>query len=167
MRPFAYVMAVTLSVLAMGLGPTAANAEPAPATDQVLRAPLDSFVAAFNRWDLRLPDRSFAEDCVVVDIFPPFVWSGAGAAQRWWGLLAGTDEASHRRKAALRQHLEVGAIEALTTRGDQAQFNVPATLTYVSAGASHTIHGRWIIAERRTPAGWRISAHAWATIDQD
>lgn len=134
-----------------------------PSKSQLV-APLDRFIAAFNRWDARLPKDAFTDDCTVLDIFPPFQWSGPDAPVRWWKDLAGADRASHARKAALHEHLLRGRPNAIAVTASSANFNVPAVLTYVRNGAQHEIRGRWIINERLTDSGWRISAHAWATI---
>jgi hypothetical protein len=156
--------AALLMLAALGWGQSAAGA---PSSNEPLLLPLDRFIAGFNRWDEELPSGAFTEDCTVLDIFPPFEWKGVRAPYRWWGDLAGRDRRTHERRAALREQIERGPPDAVTIVGARASFNVPATISYLRNGALHHVRGRWIINEKLTASGWRISAHAWATLTTD
>ena len=153
-------LALALSLL-MTAAPTRASASPAE-----LLQPVDRFVEAFNRWDLAYPEDVFTPDCVVVDIFPPFLWQGRGAPQAWWRALAGDNAAEHARRAALHEHLTHGAVAALQQTDLSAKFDLPATLTYQRGGVSRTITGRWIFTETPTARGWRITSHTWTSLSE-
>lgn len=142
-----------------------ASADERPSESELLK-PVEEWVEAFNRWEIKYPQSSFTDDAVVVDQFPTFLWVGAGSARMWWIALNGDSEQEHERRRALAQHLELGPVQFLQSDGKSAYFVRPATLTWISRGKTHEMKASWIATERLVGGSWRITSHAWAPLTE-
>jgi hypothetical protein len=98
------------------------------APDASMMQPVQRWIAAYNAGAAPLPEDIFADDAVVTDEFPPFVWVGKTGEHAW----ASAIDAFIRPG---RQHVSVGAAQSFqsTRDGTRVSFVLPATLTFTSS----------------------------------
>ncbi len=101
----------------------------------------------------------YTSDAVVVDEFPPFIWTGADSGRVWFVAL-------DRVLANLKMHglkvVAAPASEYLQT-GNDAYEIVPLTLDGMEgAKASHET-GTLTFTFRRSGSTWKISSQVWTT----
>jgi hypothetical protein len=144
-----------------GLVATPAMSQTPDATQ--LMQPVNRLANAINTAAEACPEGVFTADSAVFDDFAPFRWTGRQTGCAWYGALVGTDAPTRAAFLALHARLTLGA--PMFTRGpaDEVYFVVPSTFLFDSdAGKRISQTASWIMIERRTPAGWLITGHAWA-----
>jgi ketosteroid isomerase-like protein len=128
------------------------------APDASMMQPVQRWIAAYNAGAAPLPEDIFADDAVVTDEFPPFVWVGKTGEHAW----ASAIDAFIRPG---RQHVSVGAAQSFqsTRDGTRVSFVLPATLTFTSSrtGGRITEHALWQFVLERSAAEWKIAADTW------
>jgi hypothetical protein len=132
---------------------------PAPAaTDPAILKPVDALMAAVvagNGAGVRAAYQSTAE---IVDEFPPFHWSGAGAATRWSNGFAKLLESDGMSQISVTR----AGPPAVSVDGPHAYAVVPAQFSYVAAGKRQTERADWTFALVELPkTGWHIASSAW------
>jgi ketosteroid isomerase-like protein len=95
----------------------------------------------------------------ILDEFPPHAWHGATACADWW-----KDFNAYNEKNGITDPVAaLGTPWSVDVRGDRAYFVAPATYAYKQDGKPlKELHSVFTVALRRTKAGWRITAWAWA-----
>ena len=119
---------------------------------------LDGLAQAASSGDLKAAERLWTNSPTVVDDFPPFVWRGTKAVDRWWD-----DFGSSSKRAGMSDvHVQLSAAAVSDVEGDRAYVVVPGVITGLMKGKAFRLTGRNTAVLDRTPAGWRIAAWTWA-----
>jgi len=131
--------------------------------DAAMLSPAQQWIDAFNAARTPLPEAVFAEDVVITDTFPPYVWSGKTAAHAWSEAL---NEGIHS-PLLKREHVETAAPRAflINDAGDRVSFVLPATLTYEEDGKPYVVRAAWQFVLVKGAEGWRITADTWTRTD--
>lgn len=147
--------AVVWMALAMSLG-TAAHAQTPDA--QVL-APINTFIAAFNKGDVTTAAATHAAeaDLVILDEVPPYLWRGAKAFEAWMGDLG----ADAKAKGITDQHVAISAPTRVERQGADAYVIVPTVYTFKQQGVAMRERAQITFALRKGAAGWLIHAWTW------
>ena len=119
-------------------------------------AAVHQFTAGFNKSDATMMMDACASETGIIDDFPPHEWMSCGD---WWKAFV----------AFSKQDGDTGATVTLGTpthvdvTGNVAYVVVPTTYTFKHRGKPVTETGStWTLVVKNTPAGWRITAWAWA-----
>lgn len=145
------LIAVTLALLA----PPASAQTPAD-----VMAPIRQFTDGFNKGDVATALAACAAETSIIDEFPPFVWSGAGACARW----ASDYDADSKKKG-----ITAGAVTMSTPRhhevaGDRAYVVIPVSYQVTQKGKQVKQTGAVMtVTLRKGAAGWKITAWSWST----
>jgi len=122
-------------------------------------------IAVVHRWTDAFVRRSFntdiapcAEDAVVIDDLPPYVWQGPGACSNWFKAF----EAWTSRAGVTNAVITLGEIRHLDFDGGFAYLVAPGTLSYIKAGKPVNFFGTITMVLRKRESDWRISGVAWA-----
>ena len=122
-------------------------------------ATVRQFVNGFNTGDMKSAAAACDSPAFVIDDFPPHAWAGATACADWARAYA----------ASVRDAGITGGIVTMGTplhddvTGDRAYVVVPTTFAYKLHGKPVVETGaEWTLALKKTAAGWRIEAWAWA-----
>jgi hypothetical protein len=131
-----------------------------------LLAPVNAWVSAFNSGQTAFPSDAFTDDGTVIDEFAPYTWSKDRATVRqWYAYLVGADSPERRAKfLSYKEHLWIGAPHDVQQKGDAAYLVFNAVVTFLDGGKTVSQPGTFVVVERRTPQGWRISANSWAIV---
>jgi ketosteroid isomerase-like protein len=151
MKYFA-VFAMFLALSAVGGGRSVAS--DASGTMSIVNAFLD----AFNKADTKGIAATCTSPAFVLDDFPPHTWSGATACGDW----ANAFVAFAKAQVFTDNAVTVGKPLYDAVTGDRAYVVLDATYTYKDHGKPVKEAGVWTLVLKKTAAGWRIAAWAWA-----
>lgn len=148
-----YTMLIALT-LAFAPHPQATGSQSA-----AVMAPINQFVDAFNKADMKAALAACTDVTSIIDEFPPHEWHGAGACAKW---LADYDA------DATKNGIKNGVVKLMSAR----HVDVTASRAYVVMVADYLYwqNGKplqesgstFTFALRKTDAGWRIIGWAWA-----
>ena len=104
-----------------------------------------------------------ADEVVIVENFPPFLFTGSSAFDRW--------------RDGFRAHAERNGLSELQWRfgepqdfardGDRAFFTLPTTWSGRAHGRPFSEHGGWAFVLEEADRRWRIRGYAWAVTSKD
>ena len=145
---------VAVALSAMLALPASARAPLTP--DAAMLQPIQEWIAAYNAGTAPLPEEIFTQDVVIIDEFPPFVWTGISGEHRW------AKEIDAFMKPG-QQHASAGAARRFqsTTSGDRVSFVLPATLTISRGKRKFTERALWFYVLVKTSHAWKIAADTW------
>lgn len=127
-----------------------------------LAADKDDIMAVLTQWndtDEAKAVATCAEDAAVVDEIPPFEWHGPGACSRWQ-----KDYDAYVEKHGLTEVAgTIGNPRRLIITAERAYVVLPTTFAFTQNGKRVNQTATATFALRKTAAGWRITAWAWAT----
>jgi len=131
---------------------------PASAQTAVL-APVNQFVDAFNKGDVKTMLATCADQTSILDEFPPHEWHGTGACAKW-----GSDfEADAKKNGITDGVVTLSKPSHVDITADRAYVVIPANYTYKQKGKQVSEVGSIItLALQKLPAGWRITGWSWA-----
>ena len=144
----------------LALTAAALLAAPAATTDQTdVVATVKQFVVAFNAGDTTAMAAACAPQAVIIDEFPPHVWSGANACIVWAN--------------AFNADAEMNKItEPVVTLGKTMHVDVTGNVAYVVMMANYTFkkNGKPVketnsiltISLAKGAGGWKMTGWAWA-----
>src|SRR5450432_1794600 len=120
---------------------------------------VNQFIDGFNKGDLKAAAAACADQISIIDEFSPHEWHGAGAFAKWvndFDADAKQSETTDGLVTLLKpRHIDV--------TGDHAYVVIPANYAFKKQGKPAMETGSIItIALQTSPAGWRITAWAWA-----
>jgi hypothetical protein len=95
-------------------------------------------------------------DVVIVENFPPFVFHGAGAVERWAAAFR-----AHIRDLGELRHVFDAPFEAVVS-GERAYLSLPTTWTGMAQGRAFTERGGWAFALVQEGGAWRVGGYGWA-----
>lgn len=106
---------------------------------------------------LASPKDAFADrDVTIIENFPPYVFEGAGAVERW----------SDRMRAHLAGVTGLvhafGPAQDFSRSGDDVYFSLPTTWRGVARGRPFVEHGGWAFVLTRQRGEWRVRGYGWA-----
>lgn len=122
-------------------------------------APINQFVDAFNKGDMKAVLAACTDVTSIIDEFPPHEWHGAGACARW---VADYDA------DATKNGIKNGVVKLMNTRhvdvtASRAYVVMVADYLYWQNGKPFQESGStFTFALRKTEAGWSIIGWAWA-----
>jgi len=133
-----------------------ARVAPSPA---MLR-PVERIVGFMETLDPTALEGAFADgpDVVVIDSFPPFVFTGRGAGERW-----GAGFRAHAADHAGLRH-EFGPAQEFSVSGDTGFFSLPITWRWESGGVEHRETGGLAVVVVGDGDEFRVRSTGWAVV---
>ena len=122
--------------------------------DKALNAPLNGDMAGFRD--------QYAPDCLFVDEFAPFLWTGPGALDRW--LMSGGQmyqETQHQDGKA-----SFGPARYVYVSGDQAFVVEPVEGEATVRGKPYAQKGAFAFSLVRTGGRWKITSQTWTKVSE-
>jgi hypothetical protein len=131
----------------------------AQATDPAVVAPINAFMAAFNKGDIAGAAATHAAvtDLVIIDEVAPYAWHGAKAFQSWAADLGAADA----KRGITDQKVVIGAPTRVEVEGASAYVIVPATYTYAEKGVAMRAAAQMTFTLKKGAGGWLIHGWAW------
>ena len=117
------------------------------------------YIDAFNKGDMEGMAATCAVPASILDGMAPHVWQGPTACKDWYRDVLTTGE----REGATGYFVTLEEPRHVDVSGDRGYVVVPATMTFKVHGKQVTQSGStFTVALQKLPAGWRITAWAWA-----
>jgi hypothetical protein len=128
------------------------------ATPQAVTLPIHQFIDGFNTGDVKSAYAAYASgDIVIVDEFPPHLWTGPRAAQDW-----AADYDKHAQATGVSDgSVKYGAPTRTAVEGDFAYVVIPTVYNYKEHGQAMTENGQMTFVLHREHDAWKISAWTW------
>lgn len=147
---------ILLAPVAAGAANSAGRIQPTvpPAIVKLANA----VVRASNADDASALTKLYAEDAVVVDEIPPFVWRGAGAGVAWWQAVDSFTMKKHERIELVNvrvSEFQRSAIDAYLIQ--------PMTILEFAGDKRSNESGTWTYTFRNSGGTWLISSQVWTT----
>jgi ketosteroid isomerase-like protein len=122
-------------------------------------APVHQFVDGFNAGDSARAIAECANPIVIIDDFPPHLWQGNDAAQKW--LHDYEADAKSRNLTPLKVTLH--APRHVEVKGDRAYVVAPTDYAYKLDGKTIEESGCTLTATlQKGSSGWKIDAWSWS-----
>jgi ketosteroid isomerase-like protein len=121
-------------------------------------ARVKEFVDAFNKGDVNATTAICAGETVIIDDFPPHVWSGAGACAKWM-----SDYDSDAKKNGITDGVvTVTGMRHVDVSGDVAYAVAVSDYVYKLKGKTvKQTQVPFTLVLRKATGGWRITGWAW------
>lgn len=158
MKQLAQKLVPFLSALVLMVGPVSASDAPTSTGDQqaVIRA-VALWMDGINAG--KVPTSVCSQDAVILDEFPPHIWQGANACDRWVADLTAFNQSIGLTNGKTKR----GKPRRIDVSGDVAYVVLPVDFTYEEHGkAGAELGALFTVALRREQAGWRITGWAWS-----
>ena len=127
-----------------------------PAEDATVT--VTSTLDRFNGGDVAAFLQAHRDDAVIIDEFAPFVWVGAGTAQRW--------VADYSRDAEARGisggRVDYGPAVQAVSDGDSAYIVLPTIYSFNQGGRRMAGRGHMTFVMRRDGSDWKIAGWTYA-----
>ena len=146
---------ISIAAAAIVAGPVFAAQVSGPNTDIV--AVIDAAMNAPLKGDMAKFYAQYAPDCVFVDEFAPFLWTGPQALDRY--LMSGGQmyqETQHHDG-----HAAFGPPRFVYVSGDKAFVVEPVRGSATVRGQPYTQKGAFAFSLTRTEGGWKITSQTW------
>jgi ketosteroid isomerase-like protein len=129
-----------------------------PAGGEVM-APIQKFVDAFNKGDVAgaAATHVAADDLVIIDEVPPYVWRGAQAFHAWAAAL----DAENRKAGITEPSVSISAPTRREQNGDQAYVIVPAVYSFKQGGTAMRAAAQMTFVLKKGASGWLIHGWTW------
>jgi ketosteroid isomerase-like protein len=138
---------------------TCAAASAAPADTPEPMGAVRQYIDAFNKGDMEAMAATCAVPASILDGMAPHVWQGPTACKDWYRDVLVTGE----RGGATGYFVTLGEPRHVDVSGDRGYVVVPATMTFKVHDKLVTQSGStFTVALQKLPAGWRVTAWAWA-----
>lgn len=147
---------------ALGIALTATLCAPAAAAPPppAIMATINGALARGNADDASGLNAYFTASSIVIDDFPPYLWTGPNAAAKWWHALDSLNAMLHVTKL----HFTIGNVTQVYSSTGVAYASVPLTITYLYKGTPQKDTGMWAVTLKQTGATWKIVSGSWASI---
>ena len=120
---------------------------------------VNQFVDGFNQGDLKAASAACADQMSIIDEFSPHEWHGAGAFTKW----VNDFDADARKNETTDGFVTLLKPRHVDVNGNHAYVVIPANYAFKKQGKAMMETGSIItIVLQKDPAGWRITAWAWA-----
>ena len=122
-------------------------------------ATVNQFVDGFNKGDLKSAAAACADQMSIIDEFSPHLWQGAGAFSKW----VDDFDADAKKNEITDGFVTLRKPRHIDVTADHAYVFIPANYAFKKQGKPAMETGSIItIVLQKDPAGWRITAWAWA-----
>jgi len=122
--------------------------------------PIHQFVDGFNKGDIKSALAACSEATAIIDEFPPHLWTGDGACQKW----ANDYDSDAKKNGITDGWVTLGKATHFEVNGDLAYGVIPSSYTYKHKGKKTGQFGSFFsFVLSRGAAGWTITAWSWAT----
>lgn len=127
--------------------------------DPQMMAPIQKFMAAFNKGDMVAAAATHAAeaDLVIIDEVSPYIWRGAQAFQAWSGDL----DNDAKKNGITEPTVTISAPTRIETTGNQAYVVVPAVYTFTQRGVAMREAAQMTFALKKGVSGWLIHGWTW------
>jgi ketosteroid isomerase-like protein len=148
-------LALTSMLIASALLMTSpANAGPAEDATAAVTTVLDKF----NGGDIEAFFAAHRDGALIIDEFAPYVWGGAGSAQKWAGDYMKDAEA----RGITGGRIDYGKPLQAASDGANAYIVLPTTYRFTQKGAKMAGAGSMTFVMTRTAGEWKISSWTYA-----
>jgi len=146
---------ITLSITVIAW--TAGTARAADKAD--VMAVVHHYVDALSKGQADSTPVLCTDSAVIIDDFPPHVWSGAGTCANWV-----KDFTAYLTAAQISDAVAtLGKPRHVDVTRDRAYVVVPASFAYKLKGKPmRDVGATWTFALQKQPGGWRITGWAWS-----
>lgn len=144
---------LALAVGGFCVGPALAAALPSS-----IMTTLNGLAAATNSGDTARVSSYFVSSATVIDEFPPFIWSGQGAAARWWSAVKKSNVQMHWTHL----HVSMGTITQYMVAGNMAYVVLPLKLSWMAGAKPESETGLWTATLARSGGMWKVTTANWA-----
>src|SRR5262249_23071646 len=136
------------------------TAGPAATADEAgVIAKVNQFADAFNKGDTKTAAAACADQTSIIDEFPPYTWSGAGACSKWMR----DYDVDAKKKGITDGVVTLGKTKHVDVDGDRAYVVIPADYAFKEKGKPvKESRSTLTVALQRGASGWRIVAWSWA-----
>lgn len=127
-------------------------------TDAVVKV-LQKFVADGTIGDMKAVLAACTSDAAIIDEYPPYVWSGPGAREKW-----AQDFGAHAARNEISDGLvKLGAPVHVEVTGDRAYAVMRADYSFKMKGREiKEVDAIWTVTLQKIDAAWRINGFSWA-----
>jgi ketosteroid isomerase-like protein len=153
-RHFAPAVFAALAVLAAA--PVFAAQTSGPNAE--VTATVDAAMTAGMAGDMPRMHAQYAADCVFVDEFAPFLWTGPNALDRY--LISGGQ--TYQETQHKDDRPTFGPARFVYVSGDKAFVVEPVSSTASVQGKPYAQQGVFTLSLIRTDGGWKITSQTWA-----
>jgi hypothetical protein len=101
-----------------------------------------------------------ARGVVILENFPPYLFTGPNAAKRWE-----SEFRAHVQGELANLVVRFGEPHDFSRYGDRIYVVLPTTWSGRYRGKNFEESGAWSFVLEKEPAGWRIVAYAWGVTD--
>ena len=119
---------------------------------------LTTMMDRFNGGDAAAFIAGHQDDAVIVDEFAPYMWTGAGTAERWIG--------DYARDATARGisegRVDYGAPIQANSDGQTAYIVLPTTYRFLQNGTRMAGRGNMTFMMRRNGTDWKVASWTYA-----
>jgi len=129
----------------------------AQARDAAVEAPIQQFVAAFNKGDSAGAAATMAARVSIIDEVAPFQWRGPDAFARWGAAL----EADSKAKGNSDESVAIGAPTREIVSGANAYVIVPATYAFTQKGVKMAEVSQLTFTLWKVDGAWKITGWTW------
>lgn len=148
-----YKMIILLGLAVVAMTPAFASEETA------VMATVNQFVDGFNKGDLKSASAACTDQMSIIDEFSPHLWQGAGAFSKW----VNDFDADAKKNEITDGIVTLGKPRHIDVTADHAYVVIPADYAFKKQGKPAMETGSiTTIVLQKSPAGWRITAWAWA-----
>ena len=148
-----------LLVLLLAVFATFSAAQTPGSAQTAVLAPVNQFVDAFNKGDVKMLVASCADQTSILDEFPPHEWHGTGACAKW----ASDFDADAKKNGITDGVVTLSKASHVDITADRAYVVIPANYTFKQKGKPVSEVGSIItLTLQKIPAGWRITGWSWA-----
>ena len=147
-------MRTAVILLASAFLATPALAGPAEDATRAVTTTLDRF----NGGDVNAFLAAHEDDAIIVDEFAPYVWTGAGSAQRW----AGDYMTDAGARGISGGRVDYEAPVQANSNGSTAYIVLPTTYRFMQRGSRMAGRGSMTFIMRRSGEAWRIASWTYS-----
>ena len=131
----------------------------APSEQSKVMVPVRQLVNGFNQGDIKMAQSACAEQASIIDEFPPYHWSGAGACSVWMDAY----NAWAKQNGVTDGAVTLGKTRAVEVSGDNAYLVMVTGFTWKQNGQPQRESGAtFTFVLHKATAGWRITAWTWS-----
>jgi len=128
--------------------------------DAEIMRPINQFVDGFNKGDIKSALAACSETTAIIDEFPPHLWMGAAACQKW----AEDYDKDAKKNGITDGWVTLGHATHFEVNGDLAYVVIPSNYTYKQKGKKTGQFGSFFtFVLHKGAAGWTITAWSWGT----
>ncbi len=134
---------------------------PALAQDAAVEAPIETFVASFNKGDVPAAKATHEKLATIIDEVAPYSWAGPGAFDNWLAALAADSTA----KGITDQSVTIARPTRELVSGGDAYVVVPAVYRFKQKGVAMSEAAQFAFTLHKSETGWKIRGWTWTGPD--